>query len=100
MAANGDGADASLLPKLSFGGLSGVDVEAGVEIDAPKLANGDGEAVDPPPKTLLFAPIAAKGEADDVASLPKPEEANLEGEVCGGWLSLPEDSILEASEVI
>lgn len=84
MAANGDGAEVSLLPKLSFGGLSGVDVEAAVDTGAPKLAKGDGEAVAPPPNTLLVAPAVAKGEAVDVASLAKPEPANLEGDVCGG----------------
>lgn len=100
MAANGDGAEASLLPKLSFGGLSGVDVEAAVAGGAPKLAKGDGEAVAPPPNTLLVVPTAAKGEAEDVASLAKPESANLEGEVCSGRLSLAENLGLEASEVV
>jgi hypothetical protein len=100
MAAKGDGAEASLLPKLSFGGLSGVDVgAAAVDAGAPKLAKGDGEAVAPPPNTLLLAPTVAKGEAEDVASLAKPESANFEGEVCGGWLSLAESSALGALEV-
>lgn len=89
-----------MLPKLSFGGLSGVDVVAAVVGGAPKLAKGEGEAAAPPPNTLLVAPTVAKGEAEEVASLAKPESANLEGEVCGGWLSLPEKSGLEASEVV
>lgn len=102
MAANGEGAEASLLPKLSFGGLSGVDVDvdAAVTVGAPKLANGDGEAVAPPPNTLLVAPTVAKGEDEDAASLAKPESANFEGEVCGGWLSLAESSALGAPEVV
>lgn len=100
IAANGDGAEASLLPKLSFGGLSGVDVDAAVADGAPKLANGDGAAVAPPPNTLLVAPTEAKGEAEDAASLAKPESANFEGEVCGGWLSLAESSALGALEVV
>jgi len=99
MAAKGDGAEASLPPKLSFGGLSGVDVGAAVDAGAPKLAKGDGEAVAPPLNTLLLAPTVAKGEAEDVASLAKPESANFEGEVCGGWLSLAESSALGALEV-
>lgn len=100
MAANGDGADASLLPKLSFGGLSGVDVEAAVDGGAPKLAKGDGAGAAPPPNTLLVAPTAANGDAEDVASLAKPESANLEGEVCGGSLSLPGRSVLEVAEIV
>ena len=87
-----------MLPKLSFGGLSGVDVEAAVEGGAPKLAKGDGEAVAPPPNTLLVVPAVAKGEAEDAASFAKPESANLEGEVCGAWLSFAEN--LEASELV
>lgn len=100
MAANGDGAEASLLPKLSFGGLSGVDVDAAVDAGAPKLAKGDGAAAAPPPNTLLVAPTEANGEAEDAASLANPESANLEGEVCSGWLSLPDNSGLEASEIV
>lgn len=100
MAANGDGAEASLLPKLSLGGLSGIDVEAAVDAGAPKLAKGDGAAAAPPPNTLLVAPTVAKGEAEDAASLANPESANLDGEVCGGWLSLPDKSGLEASEMV
>lgn len=81
--ANGDGAEASLLPKLRvgveiFGAAPGLLGDA-----APKDANGDAEPAAPPPKTLLLTPADAKGEAEDEASLAKPEAANAAVEVCG-----------------
>lgn len=81
--ANGDGAEASLLPKLSVGvGMFGAAADL-LGAAAPKDANGDAEPAAPPPKTLLVAPADAKGEEEDEASLAKPEAANAAFDVCG-----------------
>lgn len=78
---NGDWTEASGLPKVSFGGTAGAAVD-GVDEAAPKPANGDGEDAAPPPKTLLFALIAANGDEVEDASLAKPEASKADVEVC------------------
>lgn len=78
--AKGDGADPSLLPKERVG-LGRFVVAAGVLLGVPRDANGDGEFGAPPPKTLFLAPTEAKGDAEEEASLEKPEEANADADV-------------------
>lgn len=97
--ANGDGAEASLLPKLrvGLGMLGGVTDLLGD--DEPSDANGDAEPVAPPPKTLLPVPAEANGDAEAEASLEKPEAANaaVEVEVCGGGPSFFDVSVVDGS---
>lgn len=63
---------------MGLGRLGGA---AGVLLGVPRDANGDGEFGAPPPKTLFLAPTEANGDAEDAASLEKPEEANADADV-------------------
>lgn len=66
--------------RVGFEGLGAAAVDL-LGDAAPREAKGDGAEAAPPPKTLLPAPAAAKGEADEVASLEKPEAAKALAEV-------------------
>lgn len=95
--ANGDGAEASLFPKLRVG-VAAFGAAADLLGDvAARDANGDAEPAAPPPKTLLVGPVDAKGEAEDEASLAKPEAANAAVDVCGCGASLPGASVVDES---
>lgn len=78
--AKGEGAEPSLLPKVREG-LGRLGGAAGGLLGVARDANGDGEFGAPPPKTLFLAPMEAKGDAEEEASLEKPEEANAEADV-------------------
>lgn len=99
MVANGEGAEASLPPKLRVGlaKLGGAADALGVA--APRDANGDAEDAAAPPKTLCLAPAEAKGELDDEASLEKPEAANAADEVCVRPSLFVVSAVAESNEV-
>lgn len=94
MVPKGDGADASLLEKLSVGLAMSAGTAGPLGGGEPKAANGEGAGAappppPPPPKTLLLAPIEANGDAEDEASFEKPEAANADEEVCAVLSALP-----------
>lgn len=73
-------------------GLGRFGCAIGVLLGVPRDANGDGEFGAPPPKTLFLVPTEAKGDAEEEASLEKPEEAKADADVSTFLASLLEDS--------